>query len=1519
MAARQQNFGLVPEVTTSVVPSPQNLVLDVPASQPFMEQHHNLRPLRHRLGDSSLRDGVLTNENSPRFLCQNIAQPTQQAYGGVGTVDPSGCYQYEDFAGILGERIASGSMSDVSASTSEKVYSGYSSSGEHHGTRVKLMCSFGGKILPRPGDGTLRYAGGDTRIISVYGHTKYSDLMQKMARLYGQPVVLKYQLPNEDLDALISISCDEDVENMMDEYDRLQAIEGSNRLRIFLFSPADFELVHATSPVDIRNTDQIYMDAINGMPDSRPMSMVPLSNSSILTGQVPDTLGASRVPNNMTYVVPVVPNPQLAPSFMQPVLIQSSKQLMSRVLSASTSTPPSPTTAAQLSALRQAGLPDVSHLYSDQLLKGPVAHFHELQRADALYQDVEGVGSGTSSFNSQHDGAYRQFDAMRSTDSPPKSQHEVIVGHPHCRDQMLVADSMLPKMSSASVVPQVDSYGRLSRVGSNRSLLALQQQQPEILGPIVDKLTDCHLSDQVPTPLDIQNPALQDPGYLPQAAWHYNRETRREDSQRLDQVRLAASDSMQPLPMLSHQLHAPQILSPVVVSSVEVATYNQLNQYSGTVSTIPQQKPLTVQTSVHSPPNVLHPGAGYATASALHPGSAPSSPRVKFQDMNFNPTGIHPGLVGRWGLAGGVEQQPQIEPVLRGLKPLNVRVDPREVGDEQAGRQQLSSPLSKPQDIRSGFRQLEGDNVHSFYSEGLIEPKTPPYPGGSPYHREHLSQLGDHRLSRKNEQVQEQVHYGGGFAAYTHNQEGIDWTMGRPESEKATMRWTGLGQENLRGEASSSFANFEVPESGPAYNMLGSSFANPLSIDAATFESCGFSTTSFTPSAVAGPQPIFDRVRVSSSSTLFPTFNETPDKDPDLLGAVSENHLLRAAPIPAPCMSPKRANPNSLFVADLEEGQWVKGIRDNAKLSEDSRRLENSSNDSLYFGGGLSRQTSDKDMCSQDQQNRLSVIESGYLKGNRNRSNDAFIANIQSNSNDSLHSNLQLRPSHGNHNSGAAINSHASPLSPRNSVDSSALDSPSLSIKVEPLTHSSCLAEVIKDYECGNFASCIQVEEQEFLRSDHDRLTYAQDASLVSSPRFSKAVEAKADLPIFDSGSVEEDEIRHTQSSKASANADISLLPTSLYSVPTLSMQNWEENLSTVKLEDLVTEKRSLSIETPDNVESVVKRETLEVKVEGVLNNLEGMNVSLNPAVVAEAEAVSRGLQTIKNADLEELREVGTGTFGTVFHGKWRGTDVAIKRIKSSCFSGRPSERDRLIADFWKEAYILGQLHHPNVVAFYGVVPDGPGGTLATVTEYMVNGSLKQVLQRKDRTIDRRKRLLIIMDAAFGMEYLHGKNIVHFDLKCENLLVNMKDPQRPICKVGDLGLSKVKHQTMVSGGVRGTLPWMAPELLNGSSSLVSDKVDVFSFGIVMWELLTNEEPYANMHYGAIIGGIVNNTLRPPVPSWCDPAWKSLMEKCWAADPGDRPTFLEISAELRAMATSRPQGQTSGAVTGDSKK
>ncbi|XP_058758943.1 uncharacterized protein LOC131632178 [Vicia villosa] len=317
---------------------------------------------------------------------------------------------------------------------------------------------------------------------------------------------------------------------------------------------------------------------------------------------------------------------------------------------------------------------------------------------------------------------------------------------------------------------------------------------------------------------------------------------------------------------------------------------------------------------------------------------------------------------------------------------------------------------------------------------------------------------------------------------------------------------------------------------------------------------------------------------------------------------------------------------------------------------------------------------------------------------------------------------------------------------------------------------------------------------------------------------------------------------------------------------------------------------------SPTEVESTIP----ESDPEDYKDDQADVNDFLSDAMIAEMEASIYGLQIIRNTDLEELMELGSGTYGTVYHGKWRGTDVAIKRIKKSCFGGRTSEQERLAKDFWREAQILSNLHHPNVLAFYGIVPDGACGTLATVTEYMVNGSLRHVLVKNNRLLDRRKKLIIAMDAAFGMEYLHSKNIVHFDLKCDNLLVNLRDSQRPICKVGDFGLSRIKRNTLVSGGVRGTLPWMAPELLNGNSSRVSEKVDVFSFGISMWELLTGEEPYADMHCGAIIGGIVKNTLRPPIPDRCDPEWRKLMEECWSRDPEYRPSFTEITNRLRSM-------------------
>ncbi|KAI5081184.1 hypothetical protein GOP47_0004367 [Adiantum capillus-veneris] len=135
--------------------------------------------------------------------------------------------------------------------------------------RVKLMCSFGGRIMARPVDGKLRYVGGETRIVAVCKGVRFAEFMSKMAQFYGSPLGLKYQLPDEDLDALVSVSSDDDLQNMMEEYDKVGSSGGTaSRLRLFFFStPAEVEVANAQfEGEDVSSLpDQRYVDAINGV------------------------------------------------------------------------------------------------------------------------------------------------------------------------------------------------------------------------------------------------------------------------------------------------------------------------------------------------------------------------------------------------------------------------------------------------------------------------------------------------------------------------------------------------------------------------------------------------------------------------------------------------------------------------------------------------------------------------------------------------------------------------------------------------------------------------------------------------------------------------------------------------------------------------------------------------------------------------------------------------------------------------------------------------------------------------------------------------------------------------------------------------------------------------------------------------------------------------------------------------------------------------------------------------------
>ncbi|XP_022748704.1 uncharacterized protein LOC111298206 [Durio zibethinus] len=131
-------------------------------------------------------------------------------------------------------------------------------------SRVKFLCSYGGKILLRPGDANLKYVGGETRVVAVPRDIKYSELMEKLNTMVEGDVILKYQVIPEELDALVTVKSDEDLKHMVDEYHRLQS-EGSPKLRAFLFPLSPVVLENQMNPVDPNAIEQRYIEAVNGI------------------------------------------------------------------------------------------------------------------------------------------------------------------------------------------------------------------------------------------------------------------------------------------------------------------------------------------------------------------------------------------------------------------------------------------------------------------------------------------------------------------------------------------------------------------------------------------------------------------------------------------------------------------------------------------------------------------------------------------------------------------------------------------------------------------------------------------------------------------------------------------------------------------------------------------------------------------------------------------------------------------------------------------------------------------------------------------------------------------------------------------------------------------------------------------------------------------------------------------------------------------------------------------------------
>ncbi|XP_039804557.1 uncharacterized protein LOC120668830 isoform X4 [Panicum virgatum] len=1207
--------------------------------------------------------------------------------------------------------------------------------------KVKLMCSFGGRIAPRPGDGALRYVGGQTRLISVPRAASFGELLRKVEAVdeAAGGVLVRYQLPGEDLDSLISVSGPEDYENMMEEYEKLAATapDGSAKLRVFLFPASGSEAggsgsgSHQLAAAAVDESGQRYIDAINCVSAEAVAAAMRRKDSVASAGSSAHNSEASEYSGLVEGMSPRAgpPPPPIAVEYSYSGGPQYHGGFPESVgFSAVTMSAPAMGIPAQNPILQQQQ-PQVTQYVPHQQHQA-TAYVQQMPQSYVEPQQVHYI-------NAQQFGVH----------GPPQSVNFVPV-------QM---SQFMPSVPATSSMPTAVAQ----QVGTFRPVSAGAEPVQE----------NVHFARQVQAPVDQSYRVMQTPlsQFPPLPSMHLQT----SDAQRYGVQSVITSTTSTPVVTSSGTI-------PVVVSSATVPSLryddctmcqkalphsDNIIQDRGNPRAVSNPEAVPMFYSLHqdSASNKSSPSASSGTpANYMAESRAGNTGGMMGQFESTLPTRI-PAVQVTASLDAGVQVQPTMValPVSSAPTPIGVFVGhPPQAGAEDPARyqQQPYSYSMQPLQVPVNGPQVIDASAYKNSNHPAAEPL-----------REYARDLPND-YARAIDARMQGVHLGP-IAPL----ESI--VLGKPSVPHGAIDHAKVEKPPVNVDSSSIYKS----QAGGYHMGITNAFTAP----ALTQEDNIARHSEQPPAFDVGAQNVHPDIIQHPLNVPVQNNLRVPIEPPVSNEKVPVRPPYSGVQVPA---GPPPQHPREML------GHLISGPPNG------------SSKFPLQATAGIDR-----------------------VEGTREQ---AYTG--------SLFSNQDPWKAVGN----------ASLVPPRPSK-----------LAKEPVASGD-------QYMDGHVPD---------INTNAAALLEEGNLSHIRGPGFK--------------------DIHTVKVNKGFGEENIKR-----------QLQAVAEGVAASVLQSPFPEKPAvLSGDQIDSHGAVV-----DAKVQGVFLYWvqdEGNNQSDKTSQGVQVLDDIDNLQIIKNSDLEELRELGSGTFGTVYHGKWRGTDVAIKRINDRCFAGKASEQERMRTDFWNEADKLASLHHPNVVAFYGVVLDGPGGSVATVTEYMANGSLRQALQRhENRIFDRRRRLLIAMDVAFGMEYLHGKNIVHFDLKSDNLLVNLRDPQRPICKVGDLGLSKVKCQTLISGGVRGTLPWMAPELLNGSSSLVSEKVDVFSFGIVMWELLTGEEPYAELHYGAIIGGIVNNTLRPPVPESCDSQWRALMEQCWSAEPSERPSFTEIGKSLRAMAASPTKAQ-----------
>uniref|UniRef100_A0A8C5EVG7 Tyrosine-protein kinase n=1 Tax=Gouania willdenowi TaxID=441366 RepID=A0A8C5EVG7_GOUWI len=263
------------------------------------------------------------------------------------------------------------------------------------------------------------------------------------------------------------------------------------------------------------------------------------------------------------------------------------------------------------------------------------------------------------------------------------------------------------------------------------------------------------------------------------------------------------------------------------------------------------------------------------------------------------------------------------------------------------------------------------------------------------------------------------------------------------------------------------------------------------------------------------------------------------------------------------------------------------------------------------------------------------------------------------------------------------------------------------------------------------------------------------------------------------------------------------------------------------------------------------------------------------------------GVWEMDPLDLTFIKDLGTGQFGMVKHGKWLGQhDVAIKMIKE----GSMSEDD-----FIEEAKIMMKLRHENLVQLYGVCTKQR--PIYIVTEFLSNGCLLTYLKEGLRQHPTAIQLLeMCKDVSEGMAFLESKQYIHRDLAARNCLVDTNGT----VKVTDFGLSRyvLDDEYTSSAGSKFPVRWSPPEVLLYCK--FSSKSDIWAYGVLMWEIYTlGKLPYERLNNTEIVDQVPRG-LRLYRPQLANEKVYSIMTSCWIDVTEERPNFQEMALTVQDL-------------------